>query len=128
MDRLDAHLIEYHARLAKYRRKINLIRTVFGSSNLHCIILSYLSIPCLIQSELVNKEWNLHAKNPACVTYLNFKHCYHHKGFNETYFQSENNRKTTQKMKIFANSLLSTSKYFFNNQKQYDPNDINNKE
>ena len=107
--------------------KVNLIENVFGSTDLHCHILSYVDVPSLIQSELVNKAWNLHAKNPACVSQLNFKHCYNHKGFSQTYFTHGENT-AGKKIQQISRGVLSSAKYFFTFPKEYDPNDINNKE
>ena len=133
MDLADAELIEgyFHDPLKNSQTKftkINAIGNVFGSTDLHCHILSYVDIPSLVQSELVNKEWNLHTKNPACVSELNFKYCYNHRGFNQTYFTRGENT-AGKKIQRIARGVLSSAKYFFNVfPKEYDPNDINNKE
>lgn len=80
---------------------------VFASTDLHCHILSYNDSLSLFSAELVNKEWNLHAKNPASATCLNFKHC----------FRFEKN-----------NDFMSALRYYFSYPKEYNVTDIQNQE
>ena len=123
MDLTDSKLMQDH----DSQREVNPIGNVFGTTDLHCHILSFVDIPSLIQSELVNKEWNLHANNPICVSQLNFKYCYNHGGFNQTYFTHGKNT-AGKKIQQIARGVLSSAKYFVNFPKEYDTNDINNKE
>ena len=52
------------------------VENIFEVKDIHCIILSFLDLPSLLQCRLVNQNWYQNSINPSSIKHLSFENCY----------------------------------------------------